>query len=373
MPMRIAQLANFFGPSSGGLRTAVNALGTGYLAAGHERFLLVPGPEDSWVTDASGTTVTFRAPLMKKSGYRMVLEPWRVLDVLDQLRPSSVEVSDKTTMLAAARWARKNFAGSVLLSHERLDSHLEQRIRWDAGRVAGVDTVNRLLLRMFDSVVVTSSYAEEEFNRVGTRPVRRIPLGVDLSTFHPSRFSGSSGVVPRLIHVGRLSFEKRPDLAVMTAVALHRQGFAFTMDVYGDGPDRAELMALAGDAPIVFHPYIADRRDLASRIASADVALSVSPCETFGLAILEAQACGTPVVTADRGGGRELVTSASGAFAAPVPSALASAVRDVLSRPASERRLAAREQAERYPWSATVSAMLDVHAAVREDALGVVA
>ncbi|MET0197687.1 MAG: alpha-(1-2)-phosphatidylinositol mannosyltransferase, partial [Rhodococcus fascians] len=41
--VRIVQLANFYGPRSGGLRTAVDQLGAGYTAAGHEVILVVPG------------------------------------------------------------------------------------------------------------------------------------------------------------------------------------------------------------------------------------------------------------------------------------------------------------------------------------------
>ena len=44
--MRIAQFANFYSPTSGGLRTCVDELGRGYTALGHERILVVPGPED---------------------------------------------------------------------------------------------------------------------------------------------------------------------------------------------------------------------------------------------------------------------------------------------------------------------------------------
>ncbi|MCA3768150.1 MAG: glycosyl transferase, partial [Cutibacterium sp.] len=43
---RIAQLANFVGPVSGGMKVAIDALGKGYVAAGHERILVIPGPKD---------------------------------------------------------------------------------------------------------------------------------------------------------------------------------------------------------------------------------------------------------------------------------------------------------------------------------------
>jgi alpha-1,6-mannosyltransferase len=360
--MHIAQLANFYGPSSGGLRTAIDALGRGYVEAGHRRSLLVPGPYDAWEETETGLVVTFRAPLLPGTSYRVVPETWRIRDVLDRLRPTNVEVSDKLTMTTAATWARRNDAGSVLLSHERLDTHLSPRISWRRGLDAGTNLLNRSLLRRFDQVVVTSAFAAQEFERVATRPVRQVALGVDLETFRPAPADREEAEVPRLIHAGRLSLEKSPDLAVATAVELHRRGFAFRLDVFGDGPDRATLQHLAGDAPVTFHPYVGDRQALAAELGTSDVSLSVCPFETFGLAILEALACGTPVVTADTGGGRELVTAASGAWAKPRPHALADAVLGVLDRDRETRRRAARQQAERYPWSASVSAMLDVHA-----------
>ncbi len=362
--MRIAQLANFYSPASGGLRTAVDALGRGYVAAGHERALLVPGPDDSWTEDERGITVTIRSPVLPGTPYRVVVQPWKVREALDRIRPTNVEVSDKMTMVTAARLARRRGAGSVLLSHERLDTHLGPRVPWRGGLVTGVNVLNRFLLRTFDEVVVTSGFAAQEFARVAARPVHRIPLGVDLDTFGPDLAGDSSDDrigVPRLIYIGRLSQEKWPALAVATAVELHRQSFDFQLDVYGDGPDRDDLQDQAGDAPVVFHPYISDRFELAARLAAADVALSVCPVETFGLAILEALASGTPVVTADRGGGRELLTAESGAWAEPSPPELAAAVRSVLDRPRAQRRSAARRQAEKYPWSSAVAAMLEVH------------
>ncbi len=42
--MRIVRLANYVAPASGGLRTALRELGAGYLAAGHEPVLVIPGP-----------------------------------------------------------------------------------------------------------------------------------------------------------------------------------------------------------------------------------------------------------------------------------------------------------------------------------------
>lgn len=359
--MRIAQLANFIGPASGGMKTAVQALGEGYVAAGADRLLVVPGPSDDRVATPRGDVVQLRAPRVG-GGYRLIVEPWRVIEVLESWRPTSVELSDKLTLLPVARWARRAGVGSVLFSHERLDDQLMMRTGLATMPKVSIALLNRILVRSFDTVVVTSRYAAQEFQRVADTagcPVVRVPLGVDLDTFRPHRAPVSDTL--RLTLVGRLSREKSPHLAVATAVELHRRGVPVQLDVYGVGPHRDELEDLAAGAPVTFHGFVEARADLSRRIAAADVSLSVCPGETFGLAVLEALASGTPVVTADRGGARELVDGASGAWGRPCVAALADAVLEVAARPAAGRRRAARARAEQFPWSATVASMLAVH------------
>ena len=60
--MRIAQLANFVGPASGGMRTALRALGAGYVGAGCRRLLVVPGPEDARTSGPLGLWVNDERP-----------------------------------------------------------------------------------------------------------------------------------------------------------------------------------------------------------------------------------------------------------------------------------------------------------------------
>ncbi|RLV54988.1 glycosyltransferase [Aeromicrobium phragmitis] len=362
--MRIAQLASFIGPLSGGMKTAVAAIGRGYVEAGAERLLVVPGPRDRRFATEAGDVVQLRAPRVG-GGYRLLAEPWRVADLIDDFAPTSVEVNDKSTLVPAGWWARRRGVGSVLFSHERLDHMLPMRLGGEPGTRVPLQWWNRTITRGFDAVVVTSRFAQAEFRSVPATDaiLHRVPLGVDLATFTPPVRRQSAPVL-RLVHAGRLSREKSPALAVATAVELHNRGIPVRLDVFGEGPQRDELMQAAGEAPIVFHGHVADRRVLAARLGEADVALSVCPGETFGLAVLEALACGTPVVTADRGGARELVCSRSGQWAAPHPRDLADAVLALAARPVEATRRAARERAEQFPWAATVDRMLEVHASV---------
>jgi alpha-1,6-mannosyltransferase len=369
--VRIAQLANFIGPASGGMKTAVQALGEGYVAAGATRLLVIPGPYDARTSTPLGEVVQVRAPKVG-GGYRLIVEPWRVIDVLESFGPTSVEVNDKTTLLPVTRWARRNGVGSVLFSHERLDDMLGRRTGHETTAKVSIKLLNRILVRNFDAIVVTSAFAHREFRipaaTVGC-PILRVPLGVDLETFQPAVPVPSSSFLRegerlRLVHFGRLSREKSPHLAVATAVELHRRGVPVSLDVYGEGPHLDELVGIAGSAAVTFHGHVAGRAELARRVAAADIALSVCPGETFGLAVLEALACGTPVVTASVGGASELIDADSGAWGDPDPHSLADAVLELAAREEATTRAAARRRAEQFPWSSTIEKMIDIHAAL---------
>jgi alpha-1,6-mannosyltransferase len=394
--LRIAQLANFVGPTSGGMRTAIEHIGQGYAEAGAERIVITPGEKDSVVETELGTIVRVKAPKVS-GGYRLITTPWTVIDVLKRFRPTTVEISDKSTLLPVARWARKNDIGTVLFSHERLDAMLalgaarpgqlggndvlrpgrmlgERPVKWGAdgvkysqlGMIATVAALYKILGRTYDAVVVTSRYAAAEFDEV-TTPLVRIPLGVDLDTFHPSLGAPADDGVLKLVHAGRLSREKSPHLAVATAAELHRRGVNVRMDVYGTGPHLDELIEIAGDAPVTFHGYVDGRRTLAKHLAEADIALSVCPGETFGLAVLEALAAGTPVVTANTGGARELVDETCGRWAPANPAALADATLALAAHP--NRRQAARRRAELYNWQTCVQHMLALHTRLTQSRL----
>lgn len=363
--LRIAQLANFVGPTSGGMKVAIEHLGRGYVASGAERILVIPGAHDSVHQTEDGTIVQVKAPKVS-STYRMIMQPGRVLRVLERFNPTSVECSDKWTLSGVGRWATRQSIGSVLFSHERLDDMLADWLRSATGVEAVVGAMNRRFARSFDLVVVTSDYSAGEFAHTGAR-LRKVPLGVDLETFHPDKGAPDVGRGPaQLCYVGRMSHEKHPDLAVAAAVELHRRGIDFQLNMYGTGPDVAAMQRQAGDAPVVFHGFVAGRDEVARRFARSDVSLSVCPTETFGLAVLEALACGTPVVTASRGGARELVDESCGEWGSPSAPGIADAIERLLARRSPQLRQAARKRAEGFGWRASVARMLDVHAELAE-------
>ena len=381
--MRIVRLANFVGPRSGGLRTALTELGAGYLAEGHDAVLIVPGERDSDEVTRQGRVITLRGPRVPfTGGYRVLLRRRRIAALLAGLRPDSLEVSDRSTLRWTGRWARRHGVRAVMVSHESLAALLRMALPVPALASALADALNRRTSRDYDQVVCTTAWAAAEFTRITTPNLHHAPLGVDLTTFSPlplSQTDRGGGVVADraagvvadradgavvLVHCGRLSPEKRPERSLTTLATLLADGVQARLIVAGDGPLRQRLAQRAASEglPVAFTGFISGRAELAKLLGTADVVLAPGPAETFGLAALEALACGTPVVVSAESALPEVVGDAGVSVAGED---LAAGVRAVLARPEPERRAAARARAERFGWPAAVRAFLQVHGVVQ--------
>ena len=366
--LRIVRLANFVSPRSGGLRTALRNLGEGYLRAGHEPILIVPGRERSDEMTSQGRIITLpghRVP--RTGGYRVLASRRELTRLLEQLQPDRLEVSDRATLRWTGRWARDHGVGSMMVSHESLAGLLGV---WGMpARVSLADRLNRRTAEAFDQIVCTTAFAAAEFRRLGVPNLVEVPLGVDLGQFHPSRADAS--VRARyarpdellVVYCSRLSADKRPELAVDTIAALRAAKAPAVLVMAGDGSRRAALAYRAARLPVRFAGHISDRDDVAALLASADVAVAPGPVETFGLAALEALACGTPVVVNAASALPEVVGEAG--MAVPgTPDAFAEGVRKLMERPEEERRAAARARAELFGWPQAVDGFLRAHDAV---------
>ncbi|MEM9516811.1 MAG: glycosyltransferase [Actinomycetota bacterium] len=378
--MKILQLANFYHPRSGGLRTAIDALARGYATEGHDVSLLVPGAGRDLRRIDDRTVVTVRAPRVPRSGgYRTIVGQRSVHEAVRRLAPDVIELSDKTT-LARAIAAMPDRPPVVVISHERLDRVVAQHVPVPsaaAGRIASLtDRWTRRALYGADALVCASRFASSEFDRMAAArnarrvpPVRLIPLGVDLQRFTPEARHDRSALaqlpprlpgVRRFVYVGRLSPEKRPGDAIEAVQRVLETGRAVELVIAGGGPLRSELELMAAPSPVTFLGHIVDRRMIATLIADADVAIAPSPNETFGLAALEAMAAGTPVVAVAGGAVAEIVVPGAGATGSGGGNALAAASVRLLDGDRARQRVVSRARAEDFPWERTVDAMVSL-------------
>jgi alpha-1,6-mannosyltransferase len=381
--VKLCALTQSYAATGGGVRTMLHAA-QDYVrsATGLQHVLIVPGAVDSVTRSGSITTYTVASRLIPGStAYRLLLRSDKVLRILRAELPDVVEVHCAYNLPWTAMLHRRRHGGIVSgvymtdLPVAYVESPLQPRLgRRAAGAARAV--AERYVAALYDRCDVAigiSPVMADRLRGLGVHDVHCVPLGVDLEVFHPSR--RDEGLRARLgvregdlllIYAGRLDREKRPDLVLQAFARLPPQVRAHLVLV-GDGPLRAELAdraAALGRAHVL--PFEQDRVELARLLASADVYISAMAFETFGLSVVEAQACGLPVVGVRAGAMVDRVREAparDGFLVTPgSPDALAGPILHTQPEEwrSMGRRARARVEAE-FSWSRTFRTVLEIY------------
>ena len=235
--------------------------------------------------------------------------------------------------------------------------------------------------RTADRVIATSEYMREELietSHLDPEAVSVIPHGIDTETFRPAA-GQHGGVHPTVdpealsvLFVGRLGPLKGVGLAIRAVAKLAADGVDAELLVAGTGGRESYLRGLAAELEITqqvrFLGAVA-HEELPALYASADAFVLPSRFDSFGLVLLEAMACGTPVIGTDVGGIPTVIEDGTTGFlVSRSPTALAArlaALEDATLR--TEMGRAARARAEELSWDSVAERVEGVYAAVCSD------
>jgi glycosyltransferase involved in cell wall biosynthesis len=228
-------------------------------------------------------------------------------------------------------------------------------------------TLGRTVVRSSDRLIAVSDAVARHAVGLGARPetVRTIANGVDVRRFRPG--TGRDDGAVRIACVGRLIFNKGPQYLIEAApqiLGAHPEAeFVFV----GDGPLRADLEARARRLGISDRvTFLGTRPDVADILQTCDILARPSLLEGMPLTVLEAMACGLPVVATPVSGTAELVRDGeSGLFVRPAdPASLARAIlRLIEDEPMRKAQgMRGRHIAEHgYSWDAVAEQTLAVY------------
>jgi glycosyltransferase involved in cell wall biosynthesis len=231
---------------------------------------------------------TFPAP-----GYpevRLAMTVGRALpEMIDAFRPDAIHIPVEGPIgLAARHYCRKRRLPFTTSFHTRFGDYFAMRLGFGT---APAYAAQRWFHNAGDGFMVQTATLEKQLSARGFRNIRSWGRAVDTLAFRPYRedpgFDADFLGLPRPIfmYVGRVSPEKN----LPAFLGLDLPG---SKVVVGDGPAAAHLAARFPDVHFLGYRH---GEDLARHFSAADVFVFPSRFETFGLVVLEALACGTPV------------------------------------------------------------------------------
>ena len=296
---------------------------------------------DAWHPQMNGVvrTLTTTCDLLRASGHRVdVITPDQYPSVpcptypeirlaltlpgavgrrLATLQPDAVHIATEGPLgLAARRYCMSKAVPFTTAYHTQFPDYVSRRtylppdafwpyIRW--------------FHRPAQRVMVATESIREELREQGLTRLHHWGRGVDLEAFRPdvgpsANYEGLAG--PIQLYVGRVAVEKNIEAFLKT----DQPG---TKVVVGDGPALSDLKARYPQAV-----FLGKRSgdDLARCYANADVFVFPSKTDTFGLVMIEALACGTPVAAYPVPGPRDILTDEAGAMSEDLDEAIATAL-----------------------------------------------
>jgi alpha-1,6-mannosyltransferase len=361
--MHVVDATLFYSPTSGGVKR--------YLLAKHEwlrahtnwrHSLVVPGEN---ATHAPGEISTIAGALVPGSfNYRLPLNPLRWSRAIDELEPDLIEIGDAFhPAWAAASVARRRDIPLIAFYHSNFPELAGRRL--GRGVQKFIERYVKLTYERCTQVLAPSRYMCEYLHDIGVPNAICQPLGVDVDAFAAPREDAGGrdlraelGLARRarlLVFAGRFTAEK--NIPVLNQ-AFHRLGADYHLLLIG-GAESSRI------GNVTRMPYCRDNHALAGYISAADAFVHAGTHETFGLVLLEAMACGKPVVAMRAGAVPEFVDERVGVLADPhddpriAAANLAAAVAALYERDLEMLGAAARAHVvANYSWSRTLLGLM---------------
>lgn len=348
---RLVDTTMLFAPRSGGVKRYLLSkkawLEANRPSVAHS--LVVPGAKHR--AGADGIVQLHAAKLPFGDGYRWPSSVRRWGAWVASMNPAVIEAGDPYTPGQGALEAGQR-AGCPVVGFCHSDPAGLAALHFGEWAKKPVEKRWARLFSQFDRVVSPSRFIARRLEEAGVGGIVIRPLGVEVDTFRPDRRDrdwllkklGLGADARLLCFAGRPAKEKNVDVLID---AVQRLGAPYHLVLVGAG---------AGMPPedrVISLPYEKDPKAVARIIASCDAFVHANDKEPFGLIVLEAMACGRPVVGVNAGGVAETVDSSVGQLARSAdPADYAEAIEALFARDIEALGQAARvKMVEQFAWN----------------------
>ncbi len=329
LPARILIVSDAWRPQVNGVVRTLQTVAGELTALGHT--VDVIGPDRFWTLPCP-TYPDIRLSVFSRR---------RLGKMIEAFAPDALHIATEGPLGQAARaWAVRRGCAFTTAFHTRFPEYVQARTGLPPGLLYA-------WLRRFhgagQGMMVATASLRAELAERGFRHVRAWSRGVDLELFRPEPREAWELPRPIFAYVGRVAIEKN----IRAFLDLNLPGSKL---VVGGGP---QLRRLQREYPGTHFAGPRHGAPLARAYAGADVMVFPSVTDTFGLVILEALACGTPVAAYPVTGPKDVLGEAAGNVGAVDADLRAAALRAL-----DADRAACRAHAERFSWRACAEMFL---------------
>lgn len=358
--MRILVTAYSIAPSTGGARVGILGICQGLARRGHEVTLFATNADGNGIIDVplgvptlqEGVETYFYPVQISMFGNAISLPMARALKrKIPQSDIVLIHSLYQFTPTIAAYYCRKYNVPYILRPHGTLDPFLVYRRRWPL-KWAYIKLFEVRNFRGAAAIQYSSAMEEDMTKRFVGGPIRSlvIPEGIDLEKFanlparrlFRARYPETIGKT-LILFLGRFDQKKGIELLVeaFSEVALHRADVHLLLVGGGDGDYVKQIVGMLQDRGMThrstYTGMVSDQEKMEA-LADADLFVLPSRGENFGIAVVEAMACGLPVIISDQVGIWKEIAGA-GIVTRCDPSEIADALERLVDDPVLRRRL----------------------------------
>lgn len=315
--MRIAHLTQSYPPMISGASLMVAQLAQEMMNHGHDVLVIAASDREYAYTQINGKLKVVRLhsitnPL--RVGQRFMFASRRkVLKSLSEFQPDVIHIHDPFQLGSfGLEYANKHQIPTALTTHQLpwfIASYLSDKFFIREFVEKGLWLYARWLLRRFTSVITpTKTVARVIKSKTGIIP-KAVHYGINLDIFHNRKIVDEEKSIRSkyglplnaqiILHTGRLDADKLVQRVILAAAGVIHNTNAHLL-IVGDGQQKENLInlckSLGIDSRTHFTGFIADKTELARMYRTSNVFVTASEIETQGIVILEAAACGLPIV-----------------------------------------------------------------------------
>jgi glycosyltransferase involved in cell wall biosynthesis len=382
--MHILMVSDVYFPRVNGVSTSIQAFRQALQAAGHRVTLIAPAYDQTTADETDILRISSRNVIVDPEDRMMRIR--HIHRLTDELRAEDYDIIHIHTPFVAhyagLKLARKLKLPVVATYHTFFEEYLYNYIKWlpKSGLRYVARRFSRTQCADLDALIVPSTAMQQVLLGYGVETPTILPTGLDMRVFEAgdgAAFRQQHAIPaerPVMLFVGRVAFEKNIGFLLEVTAKLRECIPDILFVIAGEGPAEKGLQAQVKrnglENNVRFVGYLSRDGSLQACYKAADVFVFASRTETQGLVLLEAMACGTPVISTAVLGTKDIIGAGVGGLVAPESAEFfAAQVKSLLTGQTLHAQKTREAVAYAATWSHTAQAekLVDFYRAVLDN------